>query len=57
MLEALGGKLTDIHGNHYSYAKDVQYPDSQGIFATAKGVDHQSLIAKMPQELRDAFPY
>ncbi|XP_018574800.1 3'(2'),5'-bisphosphate nucleotidase 1 isoform X2 [Anoplophora glabripennis] len=56
VLEALGGTLTDIHGNHYSYAKDVQYPDAQGIFATAKGVDHKSLVSKIPQELRDAFP-
>ncbi|KAJ8924362.1 hypothetical protein NQ315_007158 [Exocentrus adspersus] len=57
VLEALGGKLTDIHGNHYSYAKDVQFPDSQGIFATARGVDHATLVSKIPQELREAFPY
>ncbi|KAJ8983387.1 hypothetical protein NQ317_010480 [Molorchus minor] len=57
VLEALGGKLTDIYGNHYSYARDIGYPDAQGIFATAKGVDHASLVSKLPQELRDAFPY
>ncbi|KAJ8928185.1 hypothetical protein NQ314_019247 [Rhamnusium bicolor] len=57
ILEALGGKLTDIHGNNYGYGKDVQYPDAQGIFATAKGVDHALLVSKIPQELLDAFPY
>nr|CAI5850260.1 unnamed protein product [Callosobruchus analis] len=56
VLEAAGGVFTDLHGNHYSYGKNVSYPDSQGIFATAKGVDHAALLAKIPQALKDAFP-
>ncbi|CAH1164747.1 unnamed protein product [Phaedon cochleariae] len=57
ILEASGGSLTDIHGKHYSYDKDAPFPDAQGIFATAKGVDHGALIGKLPQDIRDAFPY
>ncbi|XP_056646142.1 3'(2'),5'-bisphosphate nucleotidase 1 [Diorhabda sublineata] len=57
VLEASGGKLTDIHGKHYDYSKDAPFPDDQGIFATANGVDHNALIAKLPQAIRDAFPY
>ncbi|CAH1972508.1 unnamed protein product [Acanthoscelides obtectus] len=57
VLEAAGGVFTDLHGNHYSYGKDVAYPDAQGIFATAKGVDHAELLKKIPQALKDAFPY
>ncbi|KAG5881398.1 hypothetical protein JTB14_012014 [Gonioctena quinquepunctata] len=57
ILEASGGQLTDIHGKHYSYAKDVAFPDAQGIFATSRTVDHKVLLAKLPQEIRDAFPY
>lgn len=57
VLEAWGGSLTDVHGNHYSYAKDVSFPDAQGIIASAKGVDHAALISKLPQDLKDAFPY
>lgn len=57
VLEAAGGRFTDLHGNHYSYDKDAPYPDAQGIFATAKGVDHAALLSKIPQDLKAAFPY
>ncbi|CAG9765721.1 unnamed protein product [Ceutorhynchus assimilis] len=57
VLKALGGTLTDIHGNEYNYAKDVSYPNAQGIFATSKHVNHSELISKIPKELKDRFPY
>ncbi|XP_023023790.1 3'(2'),5'-bisphosphate nucleotidase 1 [Leptinotarsa decemlineata] len=57
ILEASGGRLTDIHGKHYSYDKNVSFPDNQGIFATARTVDHDALVSKLPQEIKDAFPY
>lgn len=57
VLAAAGGHLTDIHGNCYPYHKDVDFVDAQGIFATAKGVDHASLINKLPKELKDRLPY
>lgn len=57
VLAAAGGKLTDVHGNHYQYHKDVEFVDAQGIFATAKGVKHEELINKLPKELKDKLPY
>lgn len=57
VLVAAGGQLTDVHGHNYEYYKDVDVLDAQGIFATAKGVDHAGLIAKLPKELKDRLPY
>ncbi|XP_019756459.1 3'(2'),5'-bisphosphate nucleotidase 1 [Dendroctonus ponderosae] len=57
VLRALGGILTDIHGKAYDYSKDASYPNNQGSFATSRYVNHQELIDKIPQELKDRFPY
>ncbi|XP_030759484.1 3'(2'),5'-bisphosphate nucleotidase 1 [Sitophilus oryzae] len=57
ILRSLEGKLTDIHGKEYDYSKDVAYPNAQGVFGTSKYVNHEELIAKIPQELKDRFPY
>lgn len=57
VLVAAGGQLSDIHGKNYEYHKEVDFLDAQGIFATAKGVNHASLIAKLPTELKDRLPY
>jgi len=57
VLRALGGTLTDIHGKDYEYSKNVAYPDAQGVFATTNNVNHQELILKIPQELKEKFPY
>lgn len=56
MLTAIGGKLTDICGNYYSYHKDVEHPNSRGVFATGKGISHANLIKKIPQDVLDVFP-
>ncbi|XP_076260385.1 3'(2'),5'-bisphosphate nucleotidase 1 [Rhynchophorus ferrugineus] len=57
ILRALGGVITDIHGRDYDYSKDVSYPNAQGVFGTTKYVNHQTLIGKIPQDLKDRFPY
>lgn len=56
VLTAIGGKLTDICGNHYLYHKDVEHPNSRGVFATGKGISHANLIKKIPQDVLDVFP-
>ncbi|XP_975068.2 3'(2'),5'-bisphosphate nucleotidase 1 [Tribolium castaneum] len=53
VLVATGGKLTDMHGNAYNYGKDVQHPNTGGVFATVSGLDHEGLLAKIPQEVKD----
>ncbi|KAK9872484.1 hypothetical protein WA026_017952 [Henosepilachna vigintioctopunctata] len=56
ILTAWGGKLTDIHGNSYDYDKEVEFPNKQGVFATAKGLDHKTLLKVIPQEVLNALP-
>lgn len=53
ILKAVGGKLTDMHGKEYSYDKDVEFPNRGGVFATAKGVDYDYLVAKIPADVRN----
>lgn len=53
VLEAVGGKLTDIFGNEYSYNENVEHPNKGGVFATAKSVDHDYLLAKIPADLKN----
>ncbi|KAF5282534.1 hypothetical protein FQA39_LY04941 [Lamprigera yunnana] len=55
ILTAMGGKLTDIHGNSYKYDKDVGHPNLQGVLATARGMDHVEFVKKIPQDVRDAL--
>ncbi|GJQ76621.1 hypothetical protein Trydic_g15483 [Trypoxylus dichotomus] len=55
VLVASGGKLTDIHGNFYTYEETVAFPNSRGVFATSAGIDHLKLAKKIPQKVRDAL--
>ncbi|XP_044746670.1 3'(2'),5'-bisphosphate nucleotidase 1 [Coccinella septempunctata] len=55
VLTACGGKLTNIFGENYDYSKDVEYPNKKGVFATAKGIDHGSLVKKIPEEVLNAL--
>lgn len=52
ILEASGGALTDIFGNHYQYGEDVSLPNKLGVIATAKNVDHKAIIDKIPNDLK-----
>lgn len=54
VLEALGGTLTDIHGNTLEYHKDVKHRNSGGVLATVK--DHQFYLKCIPQNVRDNLP-
>jgi len=54
VLEALGGTLTDIHGNSLQYHKDVKHRNSGGVLATVH--DHQFYVKCIPQSVRDALP-
>ncbi|XP_019881570.1 3'(2'),5'-bisphosphate nucleotidase 1 isoform X2 [Aethina tumida] len=55
ILEAAGGKLTDIFGEHYSYNKDVEFPDEHGIVASNGAIDHTNLLQKIPQDVLNKF--
>lgn len=55
VLEAQGGKLTDILGRHYSYGKDVSFPNACGVFGTASGISHEELLVKLPDSVKQAM--
>lgn len=52
ILEASGGTLTDIYGNHYQYGADALLPNKLGVIATAKSVDHKAIIDKIPNDVK-----
>lgn len=52
ILEADGGTLTDILGNHYKYGAEVALPNKLGVIATAKGIDHTTIINKIPDDVK-----
>lgn len=52
ILEADGGTLTDIFGNHYQYGSDVALQNKLGVIAT-KNIDHSSIISKIPDDVKE----
>lgn len=55
ILEAHGGTLTDMLGRHYSYGKNVTFPNKAGVLATAKGVSHQDILDKLPNNVKESM--
>ncbi|XP_062857605.1 3'(2'),5'-bisphosphate nucleotidase 1 [Trichomycterus rosablanca] len=53
ILHAVGGKLTDMHGNTYRYDADVKHMNSAGVLATLK--DHQFYTSRVPQSVLQAL--
>jgi len=54
VLAAMGGTLTDIHGNNLSYHKEVKHPNTGGVLATLN--DHDLFLKCIPQNVRDSLP-
>lgn len=54
VLAAMGGTLTDIHGNSLRYHKEVKHPNTGGVLATVK--DHDYFLKCIPQNVRDSLP-
>lgn len=55
VLEAQGGCLTDMLGEHYSYASDIEHPNKRGVLATIGNVSHSDIISKLPANVLDAM--
>ncbi len=53
VLHAMGGKLTDIHGNLYNYDKDVGMRNDWGTLATFNKEDHKEYLDLIPQKNKD----
>ncbi|KAI4895804.1 hypothetical protein NFI96_021986 [Prochilodus magdalenae] len=54
ILHAVGGKLTDMHGNAYRYGADVKHMNSAGVLATLR--NHQYYASRVPQAVLQALP-
>jgi len=53
ILHAMGGKLTDIHGDDYEYHSEVQHQNMEGVLATARSDIHALYVAELPQSLKE----
>ncbi len=57
VLNAAGGKLTDIHGNILPYHQNVQRRNTSGVLATPQGQDHQWYLDHIPDHVKEALPF
>lgn len=53
ILHAVGGKLTDMHGNPYHYDANVKHMNSAGVLATLR--NHDFYVNRVPQSVREAL--
>ncbi|CAM5102700.1 unnamed protein product [Eretmochelys imbricata] len=53
ILHAVGGKLTDIHGNPFHYNKEVKHMNSAGVLATLKNFDYYA--SRVPESVKQAL--
>ncbi|XP_008311695.1 3'(2'),5'-bisphosphate nucleotidase 1 isoform X1 [Cynoglossus semilaevis] len=53
LLHAVGGKLTDMHGNAYRYDANVKYMNSAGVLATLR--NHEYYVSRVPQSVLQAL--
>jgi 3'(2'), 5'-bisphosphate nucleotidase len=55
ILEAEGGVLTDIAGNHYTYGSNIEHLNKTGVLASAPGINHSSLLEKIPKNVFESL--
>ena len=56
VLEAAGGRLTDVHGGDYKYHAAVGRVNCGGVLATLVAASHQGYVDRMPAHVKDALP-
>jgi len=52
ILVAMGGRLTDMHGNILKYGKDVSHPNKGGVLATISEDAQKWYLEKVPESVR-----
>ncbi|KAL6095770.1 bpnt1 [Pungitius sinensis] len=53
VLHAVGGKLTDMHGNAYCYDANVKHMNSAGVLATLR--NHEYYVSRVPHSVLQAL--
>ncbi|RWS24758.1 3'(2'):5'-bisphosphate nucleotidase 1-like protein [Leptotrombidium deliense] len=52
LLRSIGGKLTDVFGNNYSYLSTVNYENDSGVLATYSEAAHQWYVDAIPVDIK-----
>ncbi|XP_037956144.1 3'(2'),5'-bisphosphate nucleotidase 1-like [Teleopsis dalmanni] len=55
VLEANGGTLTDMLGDHYSYNACIEFPNKRGVLATNGKIDHCEILKKIPESVLEVM--
>ncbi|RDD47348.1 3'(2'),5'-bisphosphate nucleotidase 1 [Trichoplax sp. H2] len=53
LVETIGGKLTDVFGNHMQYHKTVEHINEFGVLATMQ--NHDRYVSRIPISVRNTF--
>ncbi|XP_066451184.1 3'(2'),5'-bisphosphate nucleotidase 1 isoform X2 [Eleutherodactylus coqui] len=53
ILHAVGGKLTDMHGNTFDYHKDVKHMNSAGVLAALRNFNYYA--SRVPESVKQAL--
>ncbi|KAM6279298.1 3'(2'),5'-bisphosphate nucleotidase 1 isoform 2-T2 [Porphyrio hochstetteri] len=53
ILHAVGGKITDIHGNPFQYNKEVKHMNSAGVLATLRNYDYYA--SRIPNTVKQSL--
>lgn len=56
VLHAIGGRLTDVHGNTYTYEPTVKRVNPGGTLATAVASEHEWYLGKIGEDIRQSLP-
>ena len=56
VLHAVGGCLTDVHGNTYTYEPTVKRTNTGGTMATALASEHKWYLDKIDEDIRQSLP-
>ncbi|KAH0562860.1 3'(2'),5'-bisphosphate nucleotidase 1 [Cotesia glomerata] len=52
VLNAAGGTLTDLNGDHYPYNAETEHPNTKGVLATAPGEQHSWYLSRIPDQVK-----
>ncbi|XP_010021399.1 PREDICTED: 3'(2'),5'-bisphosphate nucleotidase 1 isoform X2 [Nestor notabilis] len=53
ILHAVGGKITDIHGNSFQYNKEVKHMNSAGVLAALRNYDYYA--SRIPNTVKQSL--
>jgi len=56
VLHAIGGKLTDIHGNAFQYHTTVKKQNTGGVLGTARASEMDWYLSKIPEDVKASLP-